>query len=157
MNDALKTGLGFGITSAIITTLGLIVGLDVATNSKLAVIGGIITIAIADAMSDSLGIHISQEFSQKNKKQIWFSTLYTFLAKFFVAILFIGPIIIFNLKIGVIINIILGLLLLSIFSFFVAKNNKENVIHAIFEHISIAILVIIITYFVGFFVNIIFV
>ena len=61
MKNSLKKGYSFGLTSGIITTLGLIVGLNSSTGSKLVVIGGIITIAIADAMSDALGMHISQE------------------------------------------------------------------------------------------------
>ncbi len=39
----------------------MIVGLNSGTNSKNIVLGGIITIAIADALSDALGIHISEE------------------------------------------------------------------------------------------------
>jgi len=53
--------MSFGLTSGIITTLGLIVGLHSGTHSKLAVIGGILTIAMADALSDALGIHVSEE------------------------------------------------------------------------------------------------
>ena len=53
--------MSFGLTSGIITTLGLIVGLHSGTHSKLAVIGGILTIAMADAFSDALGIHVSEE------------------------------------------------------------------------------------------------
>ena len=61
MKPSYRTGLSFGLTSGIITTLGLIVGLNGSTHSKFAVIGGILTIAIADAFSDALGIHVSQE------------------------------------------------------------------------------------------------
>ncbi|MBW2265656.1 MAG: hypothetical protein JRF28_05735, partial [Deltaproteobacteria bacterium] len=56
MKHALKTGLSFGLTSGTITTLGLMVGLHSGTHSKLVVLGGILTIAIADAFSDALGI-----------------------------------------------------------------------------------------------------
>ena len=45
---SLEVGLSFGITSGIITTLGLMVGLHSGTHSKVTVIGGILTIAIAD-------------------------------------------------------------------------------------------------------------
>ncbi|HID20408.1 MAG TPA: hypothetical protein EYP28_05685, partial [Methanophagales archaeon] len=61
MKHSLKIGFSFGLTSAIITTLGLMVGLHSGTHSKLVVIGGVLTIAIADAFSDALGIHISEE------------------------------------------------------------------------------------------------
>ena len=52
MKRSLKSGFGFGITSGIVTTLGLIVGLSSGTHSELAVIGGILSIAIADGLSD---------------------------------------------------------------------------------------------------------
>ena len=69
MNHSIKTGFSFGLTSGIITTLGLIVGLNSGTGSKLVVLGGILTIAIADAFSDALGIHISEE--SENKHNNW--------------------------------------------------------------------------------------
>ena len=61
MKHSVKTGFTFGLTSGIITTLGLMVGLHSGTHSPRAVIGGILTIAIADAFSDALGIHLSEE------------------------------------------------------------------------------------------------
>jgi hypothetical protein len=79
INESLKTGLSFGLTSGVITTLGLMVGLHSGTHSKLAVAGGILTIAIADAFSDALGIHISEESENAHtRKQVWVSTAATF-------------------------------------------------------------------------------
>jgi acid phosphatase family membrane protein YuiD len=60
MKDSLRTGISFGLTSAVITTLGLMVGLHSGTHSKIVVLAGILTIAIADAFSDALGIHVSE-------------------------------------------------------------------------------------------------
>lgn len=82
MKHSLKTGFSFGLTSGIITTLGLMVGLHSGTHSRLVVMGGILTIAIADAFSDALGIHISQEFQKKySVKEIWEATLATLFSK----------------------------------------------------------------------------
>ena len=83
MKNSLKTGVAFGLTSGIITTLGLMVGLYSGTNSKLVVMGGILTIAIADAFSDALGIHVSEE-SKNNvtEKEVWEATISTFFSKF---------------------------------------------------------------------------
>ncbi|GAI31399.1 unnamed protein product, partial [marine sediment metagenome] len=39
MKHSIKTGFSFGLTSGIITTLGLMVGLHSSTGSKLVVIG----------------------------------------------------------------------------------------------------------------------
>lgn len=56
MRLSLKKEFSFGLTSGVITTLGMMVGLHSSTHSKLAVIGGIIAIAIADAFSDAVRI-----------------------------------------------------------------------------------------------------
>jgi hypothetical protein len=45
MKLSFKTGLSFGLTSGVITTLGLMVGLHSGTHSRTVVIGGIVTIA----------------------------------------------------------------------------------------------------------------
>ena len=49
MKTSTIKGVSFGLTSGIITTLGMMVGLNFSTGSKLVVLGGILTIAIADA------------------------------------------------------------------------------------------------------------
>ena len=66
MRHSLQVGFSLGLTSGIITILGLIVGLNSGTHSQLAVIGGILTIAIADSLSDAMGIHISEESEDKH-------------------------------------------------------------------------------------------
>ena len=82
MNHPIKKGFSFGLTSGIITTLGLIVGLHSGTHSKLVIIGGVLVIAVADALSDALGIHISEESENKHSpREVWESTISTFLSK----------------------------------------------------------------------------
>ena len=66
MKLSIRKGFSFGLTSGIITTLGLIVGLYSGTGSKTIVLAGIIVIAVADALSDSVGIHISEEAENKH-------------------------------------------------------------------------------------------
>ncbi|MBN1377422.1 hypothetical protein JW949_03790 [Candidatus Woesearchaeota archaeon] len=150
MKHPFKIGLSFGLTSAIITTLGLMVGLNSGTHSKLVVVGGILTIAIADAFSDALGIHISEESENKySQKDIWKATFSTFFCKFVFALLFIIPILIVNLDSAVLINIILGLTLLSILSYFIGRKEKTKTWKVITEHLTIAMVVIIITHFIG--------
>lgn len=154
MNHSIKVGLSFGLTSGIITTLGLLVGLSASTESKLVVIGGILTIAIADAMSDALGIHVSEESEGHHTlKEIWMATLSTFLAKFIFSLTFLIPVLLFDLQTATIISSIYGLVLLGSFSYYLAKRQNGRVFHTIFEHLIIAILVIVITYFVGHFIR----
>ena len=152
MNHPFKIGFTFGLTSGIITTLGLMVGLHSGTHSSLAVIGGVLTISVADAFSDALGIHISQESEDhRTSKEIWESTLSTFLSKFFFALTFLVPIFLFpnSLTNAIIVSVLWGLLMLGILSFQVARYKKEKPWRVILEHLFIALVVIFITHYVG--------
>lgn len=154
MKHTIKTGLSFGLTSAIITTLGLMVGTYSGTRSRTTVLGSILIIAIADALSDALGIHMSEESENVHTAlEVWESTLYTFLSKFIFASTFIVPIIIFELQLAVIVSIIWGFLLLTIFSFYLARNEKTAAWKVIFEHLFVAVIVIIATHSVGLFIR----
>ena len=150
MKHSLKVGLSFGLTSGIITTLGLMIGLYSGTHSKLAVIGGILTIAIADAFSDAFGIHMSEESENKHtEKEIWESTFSTFIAKFIFASTFILPVLLLDLSEAIFVNIVWGLFLLSIFSFYLAKTQKKNAWKVVLEHLIIALIVMFVTNYVG--------
>ncbi len=150
MKHSLKIGFSFGITSAIITTLGLMVGLHSGTHSEFVVIGGILTIAVADAFSDALGIHISEESENKHTtKEIWESTLSTFLSKFIFALTFIVPLMFLRLSTAIIVSVFWGLSLLGIFSFYIAREQKTNPWKVVMEHLIIAGVVIVITHYVG--------
>lgn len=154
MNNSKKVGIAFGLTSGVITTLGVMIGLDAGTGLKLVVIGGILTVAVSDAFSDALGIHVSQESSKKNNhKEIWEATITTFLAKLLTALTFLIPILIFQLQTAIIINLIWGFALIIIFNYYLAKSRNESPVGIIAEHLGITILVIAITYLVGRFIN----
>jgi len=158
MRHSLKVGFCFGLTSGIITTLGLMVGLNSVIHSKLVVIGGILTIAVADSLSDALGIHICEESENKHSaKEIWESTLSTLFCKFIIASSFIIPVLICTeLRTAVIISIIWGFLLLSTLSFLISKEQNTKTWHVVFEHLIIAAIVIVVAYYVGNWIGVIF-
>jgi VIT1/CCC1 family predicted Fe2+/Mn2+ transporter len=150
MRHSFQVGFSFGITSGIITTLGLMVGLSSGTHLKIAVIGGILTIAIADSLSDSMGIHISEESENRHSnKEIWESTLSTFFCKFIIALSFVIPVLFLNLDLAIWVCIIWGFSLLSIFSYQIAKKSNKKVWNVVIEHIIIGVVVIILAHFVG--------
>ena len=152
--QSIKTGLSFGLTSGIITTLGLMVGLHSGTHSQKIVMSGILVIAIADAFSDALGIHISEESDhQVNTKEVWESTISTFLSKFIIALTFIVPVLFLELSLAIIVSVIWGLFLIAIISFYIAKQQNQSPHLIILEHLFITVLVIIVTYYIGNWVN----
>jgi VIT1/CCC1 family predicted Fe2+/Mn2+ transporter len=150
MKHSVKVGLCFGCTSGIITTLGLMVGLHAGTHSKLVVLGGILTIAIADAFSDALGIHVSEESEGVHgSREIWESTLSSFVSKFGFASIFIVPTLLFDLSTAIVVSVVLGLCLLGILSFTIANEQQARTWYVVAEHVSIALVVVIVTHYVG--------
>ncbi len=150
MKESVKTGVSFGLTSGIITTLGLMVGLDSGTHSKTVVLGGILTIAIADAFSDALGIHISEESENKHtSSEIWVSTASTFASKFFFALTFLVPVLLFELSQAIIVSVLWGLMWLTVLSVNMAREQKTRPLAVATEHLFIALLVILTTHYVG--------
>ena len=150
MKDSFRTGISFGLTSAVITTLGLMVGLYSGTGSKLAVFGGVLTIAIADAFSDALGMHVSQESEcTRTTRQIWGATIATFITKFIFAMTFLVPVLLLPLLTAIIVCVVWGLSILTVLSCFLAKARGERPCKAVGEHLLIAIVVVAITHWVG--------
>lgn len=150
MRLSVRKGFSFGLASGIITTLGLMVGLHSSTHSSLFITGGILVIAIADALSDALGIHISEEFENKHTtKQIWESTATTFISKFVFALTFVIPILLLPLSLAIIVSVAWGLSLIVVFSLYMAKLENLKAYKVVGEHLVIAIIVIIITHYIG--------
>ncbi len=149
MDESLLTGVSFGLISGVITTIGTMVGLNASTNSKFVVLTGIFSIGIADAMSDSLGIHVSEESTTKSVKKIWTATFSTFLTKIIIASTFAVPIFLFEHSTAIMISIFWGIFLIALFSYFIAKKQGTNSTNAITEHVLITIIVILVTYLSG--------
>jgi VIT1/CCC1 family predicted Fe2+/Mn2+ transporter len=150
MKSSFKTGLSFGLTSGVITTLGLMVGLHSGTHSRTVVIGGIVTIAIADAMSDALGIHIAEESKNNGVvSEIWESTIATFVAKFLVAMTFVAPVLLLPLEEAMLVSVVWGITLLAALSYFLAQAQQIPAWKVITEHVVIGVSVIAVTHYVG--------
>jgi VIT1/CCC1 family predicted Fe2+/Mn2+ transporter len=147
-----QTRFSFGATSAIITNLGIITGLDTLTHPKLSIIGALLVIALADNMSDSFGIHIYQESEHIGKKEVWLSTLTNFLTRLFVSSTFIILIIVLPIRLAAACSVIWGLFVLTFMTYTIAKQQKINPFSAIFVHLTIAVIVVVASNFIGAFV-----
>jgi len=130
------------------------VGLHSGTHSRVVVLGGILTIAVADAFSDALGIHVSAESENVHSvRQIWGATIATFLAKFLFSLTFAIPILFLPLFTAIVVSLVWGMSILSILSYKMAKSQGESPGKVVGEHILIALVVISITHFVGDWIN----
>jgi len=157
MKRSVKAGFSFGLTSGVITTLGLMVGLHSSTHSKLVVIGGILTIAIADALSDSMGIHIAVESQNKfTAKETWETTISTLFYKFVFSAAFILPVLLLELRKAIIVCILFGIYLIFAESLIIARERNVNPWKVIGEHLAITIIVIFATHYLGHFISLTF-
>jgi VIT1/CCC1 family predicted Fe2+/Mn2+ transporter len=150
LRKALRTGASFGLTSGVITTLGLMTGLTAGTHSVAVVVGGIVTIAIADALSDALGIHIAEESKNSHtEREIWLATVATFVAKFLMALTFVVPVLLFELDTAVLISLAWGLGVICALSCVIARAQGAAPWRVVGEHLAIALVVVASTWAVG--------
>lgn len=154
MKRAFRIGFSFGLPTGIVTTLGLMVGLNSSTQSQFIVIGGILTIAIADSLSDAMGMHFSQESENHlSHEEIWKSTIFTLLAKFIFSIIFIIPVLFLPLNLAILVSVLMGAYLIFAISLILARERNEDPIKVIGSHLLITFSVILIAHFVGIFIS----
>jgi len=134
------TRFSFGTTSAIVTSLAFIVGLS--GGSKIAIVVSLMVFAVADNISDSLGLHIFQESDLKQPKVVSISTLSNFFTRLSLVLVFILLVVLLPIDYAVIASLVYGVSLLSFLSYLIAKERKSNPYSSILAHIAIAVLVI---------------
>ena len=125
---------------------------DCATNSNLSTcsVGGVLTIAVADALSDALGIHVHEESENEHSpREIWVSTLATLVTKFAMAASFLLPLMTLQLSHAIVASIAWGAVVLTIISFFLARDQHIHSAKVISEHLGIATLVVVLTHLLG--------
>jgi VIT1/CCC1 family predicted Fe2+/Mn2+ transporter len=148
-----QTKFSFGATSGIITNMALITGLGGWQNAKTTIIAGMLVVALADNVSDSMGIHIYQESECLGTKEVWFGTFTNFSSRLLVSSTFILLVYFLPLPLAAIFSVVWGLLLLATLSYLISKDKKINPYQAMFEHVGIAILVVIASHFLGKLIN----
>jgi len=149
-----RPGLGesrfsFGTTSAIMTNMGLICGLDTLANAKRAIVGSILVIAFADNFSDSMGIHVFQESEGLGEKEVWLSTATNFFSRIVVSLSFIPLILALPLGAAVPCAVAWGLALLSLMSYAIARDRGLAPGREILVHLCMAAFVTLSSHLAG--------
>lgn len=140
----------FGITSAIVTSLALMLGLDQTSDPKSSIIGALMIIAVADNIADSLGIHVYRESQIPEvgaDPRVY--TVSNFLTRLGVMMVFIALVWALPLTYATVISVAVGLTILTILSYYIALYQKVHPLRSILEHLVVAVLVIILSHFLG--------
>lgn len=138
-----------GGTAAIITSMGLIAGLNYGEHAKVSVIGGLLIIAIADNISDSFGIHVYKESETSDQKEIFSTTIGNFLVRLFLSLSFVLLVILLPTNLVFYIATFWGLLLLTILSYYISEFKKASRLREILIHLAVAIIVVVASKYIG--------
>ncbi len=139
----------FGSSAAIITDVSLIVGLGSARAGKGPILAGLLTIAVADNISDSLGIHMYKECEGLGQRFSLLSTILNFFSRLFISLTFIAIVIFLPMADALYVGLIWGLLLIGFISYLISRSNHENPVREIAIHILTAVVVIALSRFLG--------
>jgi VIT1/CCC1 family predicted Fe2+/Mn2+ transporter len=138
-----------GSSAAIITNVSLIVGLGTAHAGKGPILGGLLTLAIADNISDSLGIHLYKESAGSGKRLSSIATVLNFLSRLLVSLSFVAIVLVFPTSQAIIVAIGWALLLLYLVTYLIGRRNHESSVFETVKHVSIAVGVIALSWGVG--------
>jgi len=139
----------FGSSAAILTDVSLIVGLGSARAGKGPILAGLLTIAVADNISDSLGIHLYKESEGYGQRLSLLSTTLNFLSRLLISCTFIAIVLALPLAHALYIGLIWGLLLIVFISYLISRSNKDNPVKEMAIHVLIAVVVIALSRYLG--------
>ena len=139
----------FGSSAAIITDVSLIVGLGSAKAGKGPILAGLLTIAVADNISDSLGIHLYKESEGYDQKLSFVSTVLNFFSRLLISCTFIAIVLLLPMAQAVYAGLVWGLLLVVIISYLISRRNKDNPLKEIAIHVLVAAVVIALSRWLG--------
>ena len=141
--------VSYGSTAAIITSMGLIVGLDATTASIGALLSSILIAGIADNLTDSLSVHIYQESEKLPQRAAFRTTAMNFIARFSVSLTFVLILVAFPRLAALRLSVIWGFFLLSALSYLLARARAVSAWSEIWKHGVVAVVVILISRAIG--------
>jgi len=141
--------ISFGGPAAIVTSTGLIVGLHTATLGKAAIAGSLLILALADNLTDSLGVHIYQEAERLPRREAFRTTVANFLTRLTLALSFVALVLILPSPQLIYVSIVWGLTLLAALSFSIARLRRVSAVSEICKHCAVALAVVALSQLIG--------
>ena len=138
-----------GATAAIVTSMGLIAGLAQGNYTKTGLITSLLVFAIADNISDSLGLHIYKESEGASSRETRMFTYGNYIVRLFLSATFVLIVLLFSSYLAFVVSFLWGTILLAILSYLIAKKKKTNPSLEIIWHLIIALMVVLGSRFFG--------
>jgi hypothetical protein len=141
--------LSFGSTAAIVTSMGLIVGIDATKGSMGALLSSILIAGLADNLTDSLGVHIYQESERLPERAALRTTVTNFIARLCLSLTFVAILVAFPRWTAVRLSVIWGFFWLSALSYLLARARAVSAWSETWKHGVVAVVVILMSRAIG--------
>ncbi|MGE5090184.1 MAG: hypothetical protein ACM3QY_13735 [Candidatus Levyibacteriota bacterium] len=143
------TWISFGGTAAIVTSMGLILGLDAANTSRQTIVGALLIVALADNLSDSLSVHAYQEAEGLERREAFLSTAANFVTRLLVASTFVAMVVALPHEWLPVAACAWGFALLALLTHRLARARDAPVAKEVAKHVVVAALVLAVSRWVG--------
>jgi VIT1/CCC1 family predicted Fe2+/Mn2+ transporter len=132
----------FGGTAAIVTSMGLIIGLGAAGAEMAAIVSGLLIVGFADNLTDSLSIHMYQEAEKLEGRAAFRATLTNFVTRALVALSFVAIVLTLPKPYAGIVALAWGCALLAAITYVLARARGIGPVPEVVKHLGVAVLVI---------------
>jgi VIT1/CCC1 family predicted Fe2+/Mn2+ transporter len=132
----------FGSTSAIVTSVGVIVGFGPSAASRPWMVSSLLIIALADNITDSLSIHVYQESEQLNGRAAFRATMTNFVTRLIVAASFVALVVALPTPLIAAASLAWGAFLLASLTYALARSRDVRPLPEIFKHLVVAVIVV---------------
>lgn len=139
----------YGSTSAVVTGMALVTGLNAAKGSRVTIIAGLLIFAIADNLTDSLSIHIYQESERLDERSSFRATLANFATRLCLSLSFVLIVSLVPGQSAVAAALVWGVLVLAAMTAFVARSRGASLTVEIGKHLALAAAVIVLSKLIG--------
>jgi len=141
--------ISFGGTAALVTSMGLIIGLGAAAAPKPTIVGSLLIVALADNLTDALSVHIYQEAERLPQRKAFRTTVANFTARLCTALSFVAIVMLLPASAAVMFSLAWGFFLLCGLSYLLAKARSVSVLAEIGKHAAAAAVVIVASRIIG--------
>lgn len=144
--------ISFGSTSAVVTSIGLVVAFASTDAARGTLIGSLLIVGIADNLTDSLSIHLYQEAEDVETHEAFRSTASNFVVRLVLTATFVA--LALTLSDGWLagVAVVWGFALLGMLTVELARQRRTSVRRELVRHLAVAAAVVIISKAIGTFI-----
>jgi VIT1/CCC1 family predicted Fe2+/Mn2+ transporter len=143
--------VSFGSTSAVVTSIGLVVGF--ASASRATLIASLLIVGVADNLTDSLSVHLYQEAEGLEPHEAFTSTITNFAARLTITATFVALAAVLEDGWLIAAATTWGLAVLGVLTVSLARQRHSPVRRKLVQHFAIVIVVIALSRVIGAFVT----